>query len=200
MKTVWEQAKKGDRKAWNLLYVRYQEANLALAEKTTRNREDAEDVVQEAWLAVWQNRATIEDLGGWLRRAIRSLALNTLRTRKRQRIFGSYPFTRVNEDGQKEWFEGKAESEEDDASLSQAIIRAHPSWEDAVNAWLATPQSKRLLDPKDHEIGRRLWCSHPEQSRREIALELGIPETAIRAAAMRIRRAWTEADPKESDR
>src|SRR5579859_2079454 len=91
VKDLWAKAKEGDRGAWTVLYLRYQEPNLANAMRITHNREDAEEVVQEAWLKAWEKRASIQEIGGFLCQRITALALNVVRTRKRQRIAFSYP-------------------------------------------------------------------------------------------------------------
>src|SRR5579859_4620003 len=92
MKELWTKAKQGDLQAWNTLYLAYWQANVAMAKRITKNLEDAEDAVQEAWLAAWEHRATLKELsGGFMRLAIFRRATDIVRSRHARRVVSSYP-------------------------------------------------------------------------------------------------------------
>lgn len=59
---------------------------LALAIKITRSKQVAEDIVQEAFLKLWQKRDEIipQNLGGWLYKVVSNLAYKHLKKESRQ--------------------------------------------------------------------------------------------------------------------
>ena len=59
---------------------------LLIALRITKNREAAEDIVQEAFLKLWQNRAVItpENIGGWLYAVVSNLGYKHLERESRQ--------------------------------------------------------------------------------------------------------------------
>src|ERR1700686_2792073 len=82
--TLVAAAKRGDEKAFGTLVRRHRPRILALAQRYTRVREDAEDVVQQAlqkafiylnsfegksWFSTWITRIAINEALMWLRRA-----------------------------------------------------------------------------------------------------------------------------------
>ncbi|MFT4055063.1 MAG: sigma-70 family RNA polymerase sigma factor [Novosphingobium sp.] len=69
------------------IYMAQRQALTAYAAKVTGNREQAEDIVQEAWLALSAQRATarVRDPVGYLRTMVRNLAIDRLRQRMRER-------------------------------------------------------------------------------------------------------------------
>lgn len=69
------------------LYQTYQNHIYTLAYKYMANREDAEDIVQEVLLRLWNHRSCIdkEKVGAWIRQVTRNVCLDALRRRK------SYP-------------------------------------------------------------------------------------------------------------
>lgn len=79
----------GDRKAFQRFARRYGGRCLATARRVLRNPSDAEEVVQEALLRVWEHaaewRGSTAQVTTWLYRIIVNLAID--RTRKRSPIF-----------------------------------------------------------------------------------------------------------------
>lgn len=68
----------------DLLYAQFGRPAFALAYRVLGNPESAEDVVQDAFLAVWRNAATYERLGEnvrpWLMAVVRNRAIDVMRS------------------------------------------------------------------------------------------------------------------------
>lgn len=74
-----------DRAALGELYERYQGQVYGLALAILKNRSDAEDVMQSAFVRVWDRAVTYregDDAGAWIMTVTRNLALDRLRRRK----------------------------------------------------------------------------------------------------------------------
>ncbi|HEY0272186.1 MAG TPA: sigma-70 family RNA polymerase sigma factor, partial [Chitinophaga sp.] len=69
---------------FNEIFDRYQPGLLGLAARMLGNREDAEDIITEAFLKLWQSQGQFENalaVGGWLRVTVRNHCLNFLKQR-----------------------------------------------------------------------------------------------------------------------
>jgi RNA polymerase sigma factor (sigma-70 family) len=66
------------------LYRRTYGGVLALAVATVRNRSLAEDLVQDAYAQLWRQWASVSQPTAWLRRAVVSNCLASLRTQRRR--------------------------------------------------------------------------------------------------------------------
>ena len=66
------------------LYRRTYGSLLALAVATVRDRSLAEDLVQDAYAQLWKQRASVTQPTAWLRRAVVSNCLASLRTQRRR--------------------------------------------------------------------------------------------------------------------
>src|SRR5262245_28636279 len=80
-------ARSGDEGAFAALVERHSRAVFRLAYRMTGNEEDAEDVVQEAFLKAYRRLGQFEDranFGSWLYRIAANCAYDTLRTRARR--------------------------------------------------------------------------------------------------------------------
>jgi RNA polymerase sigma-70 factor, ECF subfamily len=80
-----ERAKAGDRDALNTLLAGARPRLCAVALKMVRDRDDAEDVVQEAMLKVWRHVGRFEGraaLSTWLHRIVVNTAVDRLRSRR----------------------------------------------------------------------------------------------------------------------
>ena len=70
------------------LFDAHQQVALGLAWRIVQSRQDAEEVVQEAFLSVWRSRSTFDLARGstrtWVLAAVRNRALDVLRARKRR--------------------------------------------------------------------------------------------------------------------
>lgn len=81
-------AKAGDEGAFRALVERHGRAVFRLAFRMTGNEQDAEDVVQEAFLKAYRRIGQFEDraaFGSWLHRITANCAYDLLRTRARKR-------------------------------------------------------------------------------------------------------------------
>jgi RNA polymerase sigma-70 factor, ECF subfamily len=78
-------AKSGDRLAFAELWKRHSNTALNMAYRVTRNREDAEDMVQEAWIKAYIHLKTFDGRAKfltWLIRIVINSALMTLRRKR----------------------------------------------------------------------------------------------------------------------
>lgn len=74
-----------DRSAFAALYERFQSPVYGLALAILRNRCDAEDVMQSAFVQVWDRAGTYRpgtDAGAWILKITRNLSMDRLRSRK----------------------------------------------------------------------------------------------------------------------
>lgn len=72
-----------DYTSYNRLFVRYYSRLCCYVYRLLGEKEDAEDVVQELFLTLWNNRkkiAIVENVSGYLYKMARNLALNHIRT------------------------------------------------------------------------------------------------------------------------
>src|ERR1700688_3264711 len=86
--TLAQAAKRGDDQAFEELVRRYDRNVFRIAQHITQNREDAEDVVQEAFLKAYGNLAKFQEQSKfytWLERIAVNEALMKLRRRKPER-------------------------------------------------------------------------------------------------------------------
>ena len=89
-----------------MFFERYMERLFAYAVGFTRNREDAEDVVQEAFIHLWMNRGRVERvaaLQGYLFRSVRNACIDRwlharVERRYRQEMTALHRETRPEED------------------------------------------------------------------------------------------------------
>ncbi len=76
---IIEGCKKGNRRAYNLLFNKYASVMLAVCYRYTKSSFDAQDVMQEGFLKVFQKISTFKSLGsfeGWIRRIMVNTAIN----------------------------------------------------------------------------------------------------------------------------
>jgi RNA polymerase sigma-70 factor (ECF subfamily) len=82
-----EAARRGDEDAFSQIFFRYQGALYNLAQHLVGNPDEAEDVVQQAFIKAFRALRTMRDpgsLGPWLRRILFTTGLDHLRRRKRR--------------------------------------------------------------------------------------------------------------------
>src|ERR1700761_9085789 len=80
-------ARRGDRAAFQALVERHARGLYRLAWRITGNGNDAEDVVQEAFLKAWKQLSRFDgraSFGTWLHRICTNCALDQVRARKRR--------------------------------------------------------------------------------------------------------------------
>src|SRR5690349_2195 len=75
----------GDRKAFDVLILRYQRQAVAVSYRLLGNTNDALEVTQDAYLKAYKGLSTLQKPGafaGWLMRIVSNLSLNYRRSRK----------------------------------------------------------------------------------------------------------------------
>lgn len=86
----------GDRYAFTLIYERYWDKLLAIAYTHTISKSEAEEIVQEVFLKLWERRTdvTIQSLENYLSKAVRYATLKAVyRSRRHQDIQSSISIT-----------------------------------------------------------------------------------------------------------
>lgn len=86
-KTILEHIRKGDRSAFENMHQRYYTTLCAFANHILKDRESAEDIVQELFLKVWIHRdqlENIESIKDYLFTCTRNHSLTFLRNQKRR--------------------------------------------------------------------------------------------------------------------
>lgn len=76
---IIEGCKKRDKRCQELLYHKYKAALFGICLRYCKNREDAEDVLQEGYIKIFSNMETFRQEGsfeGWLKRIMVNTALN----------------------------------------------------------------------------------------------------------------------------
>jgi RNA polymerase sigma-70 factor (ECF subfamily) len=89
-----ERARGGDPRAFRRLMEAYQNAFYGVARRFTGTHEDADDVLQEAFLKIYQNLAGLERPEAffpWARRILVNTALDHIRRRRRAAAFETEP-------------------------------------------------------------------------------------------------------------
>lgn len=77
---------RGDKKAFDLIYRDYSAAMYTICLRYTRNEDKAADVLQDAFIKIYQKRASFDpayNLGGWIRRIVINEAINLYRAEKK---------------------------------------------------------------------------------------------------------------------
>jgi RNA polymerase sigma factor (sigma-70 family) len=80
-----EECRKGSRKAQFRLYNQYSKAMYNLAYRILNNREDAEDIVQEAFVECFRNLGTFRfesTFGAWLKKILVNKSINLIKKKK----------------------------------------------------------------------------------------------------------------------
>lgn len=82
-----EAALRGDQVAFEQIFNRYKTLLFSLAQHLVGGADEAEDVVQQAFIKAFRSLSTMRDpgsLGPWLRRILYTTSLDFLRRRKRR--------------------------------------------------------------------------------------------------------------------
>jgi RNA polymerase sigma-70 factor (ECF subfamily) len=85
-------ARSGDQSAFGELVTRYQRPLMAKALRSTRQLEDADDLVQETFLRAWRALSTFREddrFGGWLFRILTNLLIDRGRVLGREQPMGN---------------------------------------------------------------------------------------------------------------
>jgi RNA polymerase sigma factor (sigma-70 family) len=84
-----ERCKQGEEQAYFGIYKLYSKAMYNTAFRITGNEDDAEDVLQEAFISAFRNLAEYRGnatFGSWLKRIVINKAINALKKRKHERM------------------------------------------------------------------------------------------------------------------
>lgn len=83
----------GSERAFNEIFTAYDSRLMKYALRICATRLDAEEVVQDVFASLWENRTTIEgtDITGWLIRVCRNKALKSLRRQVFQVDIAAFP-------------------------------------------------------------------------------------------------------------
>lgn len=76
----------GNKKAFDLIYKDYSAAMYSICLRYTKNEDKAADVLQEAFIKIFQKRESFNpdySLGGWIRRIVINEAINLYRAEKK---------------------------------------------------------------------------------------------------------------------
>ncbi|WP_380166337.1 RNA polymerase sigma factor [Jannaschia sp. R86511] len=168
--TLVVRARDGDVNAFEVLVQRYQSQMYRLAYRMLGNRGDAEDVVQEVFLAAWRRLPEIREgaaLPGWLYRTTTNRCLNVLRARRPRAEVDLDLTESRSPEGEPE---RAAETAEQVRALTVALQRLTP---EQRAAWLL------------REVHDRSYA--------EIAGILGVSATAVRGRIARSRVELAEA-------
>ncbi|AGA80739.1 RNA polymerase sigma factor [Echinicola vietnamensis] len=81
---LYQRLKQADHRAFDLLFDRYWKRLFEYAYKMLQDREQAEDVVQEVFVQLWENASNreIQHLSGYFFRAVKYQVANTVRNKK----------------------------------------------------------------------------------------------------------------------
>lgn len=157
----------GDVDAFELLYDRYASSAMGLAVKITRDKNIAEDIVQEAFWTVWEKATKFDPERGnflnWLFTITRNLALDSWRR------FQSRPQPLANAEAQEDLVH--AQSDEVDV--------AHEVWKSRTHEHVRLALAE--LPPEQRDVIELAYFYG--KTRREIAAETNIPLGTIHTRA-----------------
>jgi RNA polymerase sigma-70 factor (ECF subfamily) len=151
-----ERLRSGDREALGALYDRYASVAMAVAVRVVSDRELAEDLVHDAYVAVWQKMDRFDPSRG----SLRSWLLTIVRNRAIDRLRGTRPSIEV----------GDADE--------QSLLRTspNPTWEAAVERRSAAELHTALeqLPVEQREAVELAYFGG--RTYREIAVLTGVPQ------------------------
>lgn len=166
--------KNGDEQAFGLLVLRHQKKVLAVAQRITKNREDAEDVAQECFQKAYLHLGDFQEkshFATWLTRIVMNEAFMLLRRRRRV-------------------LEGPPVSSDDDVnSVSEAFVDHRPNPEESY--WRR--ERTELLTEAINRLGPRIRKTIflrdiEERSVHETAQILGASISTVKSRISRGRR------------
>lgn len=151
-----EQIRSGDREALGELYDRYSSVALATALRVVTDREMAEDLVHDAFVAAWQKIDKFDGARGslrsWLLTIVRNRAIDRVRARRSSIEVG--------------------------AADEQSLLRTspNPTWEGAIDR-LSTSELRSAIDalPEEQRVAIEL-AYFAGRTYREIAEMTGVPQ------------------------
>jgi RNA polymerase sigma-70 factor (ECF subfamily) len=173
-----ERIRSGDRIALGEVYDRHASAAMAVALRVVANREQAEDLVHDTFVAIWQKidrfDATRGSLRSWITAIVRNRAIDRLR--------GTRPSIEIGE--------------ADERSMLRS--GSNPTWDDAL-ARLGAVQLRSALDELPAEQRQAIELAYfGGRTYREIATMTGVPlgtaNGRLRLALARLRELLRQSD------
>jgi RNA polymerase sigma-70 factor (ECF subfamily) len=151
-----ERLRSGDREALGMLYDRYASVAMAVAVRVVSDRELAEDLVHDAYVAVWQKIDHFDPSRG----SLRSWLLTIVRNRAIDRLRGTRPSIDVGE------------------ADEQSLLRtgANPTWDAAVQRRSAAELRDALAQLPDEQRQAVELAYFGGRTYREIAVLTGVPQ------------------------
>jgi RNA polymerase sigma factor (sigma-70 family) len=92
-KTI-DSLREGDIKAFDNIYYQYSDAVYKNIFKIVRHKETAEEILQDVFAGLWENRVRIDSensLGGWLMVVSHNKAISSLRKKVKDKVFVDVP-------------------------------------------------------------------------------------------------------------
>jgi RNA polymerase sigma factor (sigma-70 family) len=151
-----ERLRSGDREALGVLYDRYASVAMAVAVRVVSDREVAEDLVHDAYVAVWQKIDRFDPSRG----SLRSWLLTIVRNRAIDRLRGARPSVEVG------------------AADEQSLLRSgpNPTWEAAVERRSAAELHDAMAQLPDEQREAVELAYFGGRTYREIAVLTGVPQ------------------------
>ena len=151
-----ERLRSGDREALGLLYDRYASVAMAVAVRVVADRGLAEDLVHDAYVAVWQKIDRFDPSRG----SLRSWLLTIVRNRAIDRLRGTRPSIEFGE------------------ADEQSLLRTgpNPTWEAAVERRSATELHDALEQLPEEQREAVELAYFAGRTYREIAVLTGVPQ------------------------
>jgi RNA polymerase sigma-70 factor (ECF subfamily) len=173
-----QRIRSGDRIALGELYDRHASAAMAVALRIVTDREGAEDLVHDTFVAIWQKIDRFDPARG----SLRSWILTIVRNRAIDRLRGTRPSVEI----------GDAEE--------RSMLRSgpNPTWDDAL-ARLGAGQLRTALDELPAEQRQAIELAYfAGRTYREIATMTGVPlgtaNGRLRLALARLRQLLRQSD------
>ncbi|HYN63384.1 MAG TPA: sigma-70 family RNA polymerase sigma factor [Candidatus Limnocylindrales bacterium] len=153
---IAERLRSGDREALGMLYDRYASVAMAVAVRVVSDRELAEDLVHDAYVAVWQKIDRFDPKRG----SIRSWLLTIVRNRAIDRLRGTRPSIELGE------------------ADEQSLLRtgANPTWEATIQRRSAAELREALAQLPDEQRQAVELAYFGGRTYREIAVLTGVAQ------------------------
>ena len=173
-----QRIRSGDRDALGEVYDRHASAAMAVALRIVADREGAEDLVHDAFVAIWQKIDRFDPARG----SLRSWIVTIVRNRAIDRLRGTRPTIEIGE--------------ADERSLLRS--GPNPTWESAM-ARLGTIQLRAALEELPAEQRQAIELAYfGGRTYREIATMTGVPlgtaNGRLRLALARLRELLQQSD------
>ena len=102
---IINECRNGKRRAFSLLYQKYSRVLLGVCIRYTSKREEADDVLQEGFIKIFQKINTFEGKGsfeGWMKRIMVNTAINYYKANKKYLVQESFDANNINHTASRE--------------------------------------------------------------------------------------------------